>query len=72
MNPIEDTEATLETARLLNELDEALDYSSALREILEKYEQLRHLERVTGPSRMTRLLRRQIRGLEDRLQAASA
>lgn len=72
MSQIEDTEAIRETKRLLNELDDALDYSSALREIFEKYEQLRQLERVTGPSRVTRLLRRQIRNLEDRLGAPSA
>ena len=72
MSQFDDTEATLETARLLSELDEALDYSSTLREILDKYEQLSHLERITGPSRVTRLLRRQIRCLEDRLGAASA
>ena len=72
MSQIEDTEAIRETKRLLNELDDALDYSSALREIFEKYEQLRQLERVTGPSRITRLLRRQIRNLEDRLGAPSA
>jgi hypothetical protein len=72
MNQFDDMEATRETARLLSELDDALDYSSALREILDKYEQLSSLERVTGPSRFTRLLRQQIRNLEDRLGAASA
>lgn len=72
MSQLDDTEVTRETARLLNELDDALDYSSALREILDKYEQLSNLERLTGPSRFTRLLRRQIRILEDRLGAASA
>ena len=72
MSQFDDTEISRETARLLNELDDALDYSSALREILDKYEQLSSLERLTGPSRFTRLLREQIRNLEDRLGTASA
>ena len=72
MSQFDDMGATRETARLLNELDAVLDQSSRLCEILDKYEQLRHLERITGPSRITQLLRQQIRGLEDRSGAVQA
>ncbi len=72
MSQPDDTETTGETARLLNELADALDHSCALREILDKYEELRRLESVTGPSRLTRMLRREIHRLESRLGSLRA
>ena len=64
----EDREDNRETARLLTELDRALDESSVMRDIAGKYQRLHDLERITGPSRVTRLLRREIRLLESRLR----
>ena len=59
-----------ETSRLLSELDSAIDHSSMLRDIVNCRERLRDLERITGPSRKTRSLRRQIELLESRLALA--
>ena len=67
MRQPDETDVTRETTQLLNELDDALLHSSALREVLEKYDELQGLERVTGPSRLTRTLRREIHLLEERL-----
>lgn len=72
MSQPDNTEATRETARLLTELDRALDESSVMRDIAGKYQRLHDLERITGPSRITRLLRREIRLLEARLRLARA
>ena len=72
MRQPDETEVTCETTQLLNELDDALHHSSALREILEKYDELQRLERVTGPSRLTRTLRREIHLLENRLARVQA
>ena len=63
---------TRETTRLLTELDRALDESSVMRDIAGKYQRLHDLERITGPTRITRLLRREIRALENRLKLARA
>ena len=59
-----------ETNRLLTELDQAIDRSSLLRDILNRCERLRDLESLTGPTRKTRVLRKQIRLLEARLNRA--
>ena len=56
-----------ETARLLTELDQAIDRSSLLRSILTRYQRLHDLEQLTGPTRKTRILRKQISLLEARL-----
>ena len=56
-----------ETARLLTELDQAIDRSSLLRSILNRCQRLHDLEQLTGPTRKTRSLRKQIRLLEARL-----
>ena len=61
-----------ETSRLLSELDTAIDQSSLLCDILNRRKQLRSIERVTGPSRHTRLLRQEIELLENRLSFARA
>jgi hypothetical protein len=66
----DNTEDSRETARLLTELDRVLDESSVMRDIAGKYQRLHDLERITGPTRDTRLLRREIRLLENRLRLA--
>jgi len=68
MNQTDDSQETRETARLLSELDRALDESSVIRDITSKYQELRDLERLTGPSRVTRLLREEILKLESQLR----
>jgi len=62
-------EATRETSRLLSELDLAIDQSSVMREIISKYDHLRSIENITGPSRMTRIMRKEIQIMENRLSA---
>ena len=70
MTQPDNTEATRETTRLLTELDRALDESSVIRAIASKTQRLHDLERITGPTRSTRLLRREILALENRLKLA--
>jgi len=50
------TEVATETSRLLAELDVAIDQSSVMREIVDKYQRLHSLESITGPSGKTRFL----------------
>lgn len=59
-----------ETARLLSELDLAIDQLSKMREIVTRYERLHRLESVTGPSRRTRAMRHEIEIMESRLKFA--
>jgi hypothetical protein len=70
MSQTDDSQDTRETTRLLGELDRALDESSVIRDIASKYQALRELERLTGPSPGTRLLRKEILKLEIRLRLA--
>ncbi|MDH3762724.1 MAG: hypothetical protein OEU50_17230 [Gammaproteobacteria bacterium] len=65
-------EATHETSRLLSELDQAIDQSSAMRDIIRKYEHIRSIENITGPSRLTRIMRKEIQILESRLRLVQA
>lgn len=67
MHKNSETEVLNETSRLLSELDRAIDQYSVLREIVNQYQQLRSLERITGPSPKTRLLRQEIARMESRL-----
>ena len=64
MNPTREPD---ETAQLLSELDQAIDRSSLLRTILNRCQRLHDLECLTGPTRKTRVLRKQIKLLEARL-----
>ena len=57
-----------ETSRLLTELDQALDRSGVMREILRRYERIRHIESITGPSQITRVMRKELEILERRLR----
>jgi hypothetical protein len=56
-----------ETARLLSELELALEHYSTIRTIARYRDQLHDLESLTGPSLKTRSLRAEIRLLERRL-----
>jgi hypothetical protein len=58
-----------ETARLLSELDRAIDHSSALRNIIRRQEALLELESITGSSRKTQTLRQEITRLEQQFYA---
>ena len=69
MKPNPEADVVQETSRLLAELDQAIDHSSALRDIVSRREQLYQLECLTGPSRHTRALRREIGLLEQQLCA---
>ena len=55
-----------ETARLLTELDLAIEQLSAMRDIVTRYEKLHQLESITGPSQRTRGMREEIERLEKR------
>lgn len=69
MKPNPEPDATLETSRLLAELDQAIDHSSTLRDIVRRREQLYELESLTGPSRYSRALRKEIWILEQQLRS---
>ena len=60
-----------ETSRLLAELDRAISRSDAVRDIVRRWQLLHDMERVIGPSRMTRVLHKQIMLLERRIHAHS-
>jgi len=62
------TAVATETSRLLAELDAAIDQSSAMREIVDKYQILHSLESITGPSEKTRAMRREIELMERALR----
>lgn len=70
MNRDREIEDDISTHQLLSQLDHALDRSCVLREIVEGYERLHLLESITGPSRRTRSLRREIARKESRLRYA--
>ncbi len=62
------TTVVAETSLLLAELDDAIDQSSVMREIVDKYERLHSLESIAGPSGKTRTLRREIKLMERALR----
>jgi len=72
MNENPDCELTNETARLLSELELALDHYSSMRNIDRHRKLLHDLEILGGPCLRTRSLRAQIRSLEQRLGDARA
>ncbi len=57
-------EITSETNRLLSALDDAIDQSTAMRDIVDRYQRLHNIESLTGPSRITRILRKEIKMME--------
>ena len=72
MSQTDNSRETRETTRLLGELDRVLDESSVIRDLANKYQKLRDLERLTGPSQSTLILRKEILRLENRLRIARA
>lgn len=68
MNKHKNMEAISETSRLLTELDQVIDHSSVMREIIRKYEYIRSIENITGPSKLTRIMRKEIQIMETRLR----
>ena len=58
------TKETMETSRLLAELDDALDQSSVIRDIVDQYERLHSIEDIAGTSCRTRDLRKKIESKE--------
>jgi hypothetical protein len=64
-----DESLTNETTRLLSELDQAIDHSSTLRDIIGRQEAVLELESITGSSRKTQILRQEITRLEQQLYA---
>ena len=69
MNRDIDTSITCETSRLLAELDQAINRSDAIRDLVRRWERLHDMERVIGPSRKTRVLHKEIMLLERRIRA---
>ena len=61
---------TAETNHLLSELDFAIEQLSTMREIATRYERLHKLETITGPSRRTRVMRKEIEIMESRFKSA--
>ena len=57
----------MDTSRLLAELDDALDQSSVMRDIVDKYERLHSIEDIAGSSCKTRDLRNEVESMEREL-----
>lgn len=62
------TQVAIDTTRLLAQLDDAIDQSSVMREIVDKCQRLHSLELITGPSEKTRALRGEIESMERALR----
>ena len=58
------TKVARETSHLLAELDDALDQSSVMRDIVDKYERLHSFEDIAGTSCKTRDLRKEVESME--------
>jgi hypothetical protein len=67
MNREIDSSITGETRQLLAELDQALNRSDAIRDIVRRWERLHDMETVIGPSRRTRILHKEIMLLERKI-----
>ena len=62
------TKVAIETTRSLAQLDDVIDQSIVMREIVNKCQRLHSLESITGPSEKTRALRREIELMERALR----
>ena len=58
------TKVAMETSRLLSELDDALDQSNVMRDIVDKTERLHSIESIVGTSSRTQDLRKEIESME--------
>ena len=61
------TKVAMETSRLLAELDDALDQSSVMRDIVDKYERLHSIEDIAGTSCKTRDLHKEVESMQREL-----
>lgn len=68
MSKLNNMEVTRETSRLLSELDRAIDHSSVMRDIIRKYEHIRSIENITGPSKLTQIMRKEIQIMESKFR----
>jgi len=68
MNREPESESSDETSLLLEELDLVLGQSSAMRDILRRYQIVRDLECITGPSQKSGSMLREIKIMEQRLR----
>lgn len=59
-----------ETSRLLLKLDQAIDHSTVLRNLIRRRELLHDLENLTGNCLSTQTLRKEITSMEQQLDAA--
>lgn len=60
---------TLETSQLLSQLDQVIDQSSLIRDIVNRWERLHRIEGITGPSRCTKIMRQEIEAMESKLKS---
>jgi hypothetical protein len=67
--PTADTASLNETSRLLLKLDQAIDHSTVLRDLIRRRELLHELEHLTGNSLCTQTLRQEIARMEQQLEA---
>ena len=67
---MEPSPEAVKTKHLLSELDFAIEQLNAMRDIVSRYERLHKLESITGPTRRTRIMRREIEIMENRFNCA--
>ena len=67
--PTADAASLNETSRLLLKLDQAIDHSTVLRDLIRRRELLHDLENLTGNCLSTQTLRQEITSLEQQLEA---
>jgi hypothetical protein len=63
------TKVAMETSRLLTDLEDVLDQSSVMRDIVDKYERLHSIEDIAGTSCRTRDLRKEVESMERELSS---
>lgn len=62
--------STLETSQLLSQLDQVIDQSSLMRDIVNRWENLHRIEGITGPSPRTKIMRQEVEVIESKLKLA--
>jgi hypothetical protein len=67
--PTADAASLNETSRLLLKLDQAIDHSTVLRDLIRRRELLHELENLTGNSLSTQTLRQEVTRIEQQLEA---
>jgi hypothetical protein len=59
----------LETSQLLKQLDQVIDQSSLMQDIVSRWESLHRIEGITGPSQRTKIMRQEIELMESKLNS---